>query len=178
MQRCKEREKTSTKSLSGKLDQPSEERNWFSKNCTKLRQTWRSNIGKRKIRIWLLMRLIKSLNPNDFQPLQANRWADQAQRDEISLYEELELRNRLSVHQERNPMTVSQLLTQFQELQSKVIPWQTQESFTILNQRAALERPTFLITNFYDSEFQDFATQRFWIAAKYTELNGSDGKRF
>ena len=27
-------------------------------------------------------------------------------------------------------------------------------------------------SNFYDSEFQDFATLRFWIAAKYTELYG------
>ena len=52
-----------------------------------------------------------------------------------------------------------------------------QENFTILNQGAALERPTFPI-EFYDSEFQDFATLRFWIAAKYTELYGYDGKRF
>ena len=83
---------------------------------------------------------------------QANQWADQAQRDKISLYGELEIRSglfrenqakdcqeieqmrricceetdrarqvdELSVHQERNPMSVSQLLTQFQDLQNKV----------------------------------------------------------
>ena len=43
----------------------------------------------------------------------------------------------LSLHQERNPTAVSQLLTQIQDLQSKVIPLQTQESFPILKQRAA-----------------------------------------
>ena len=81
-----------------------------------------------------------------FQLQQANRWADQAQRDKTSLYGELELRNRLfqenharkcqeiedlrricceetdrakqaridelSLHQERNPAIVSQLLIQ------------------------------------------------------------------
>ena len=89
-----------------------------------------------------------------FQLQQANRWADQAQRDKISLYGELELRNRvfqeyhvrdcqeieelrricceekdrarqarigeLSVHQERNPPTVSQLLAQIRDVQNKV----------------------------------------------------------
>ena len=85
---------------------------------------------------------------------QANRWADQAQSDKISLYGEWELRNKifqesqakdcqeieelsrncceetdrdrqasideLSMHQERNPTTVSQLLSQVQDLQNKV----------------------------------------------------------
>ena len=89
-----------------------------------------------------------------FQLHQASRWADQAQRNNISLYGELELRNRLfqedhardqeieelrrtcceeeanrarqaridelSLHQERNLATVSQLLTQIHELQNKV----------------------------------------------------------
>ena len=89
-----------------------------------------------------------------FQLHQSNRWADQAQRDKISLYGELELRNRLfqedhardcqdierwrrfccdetdrakqaridelSMYQERNPTTVSQLMAQIQELQNKV----------------------------------------------------------
>ena len=41
------------------------------------------------------MRSIKSSNLNDFLPQQANRWADQAQRDRISLYGELEMRSRL-----------------------------------------------------------------------------------
>ena len=33
-------------------------------------------------------------------------------------------------------------------------------------------------SNFYDSEFQDLATLRFWVAAKYTEVYGYYGKRF
>ena len=85
---------------------------------------------------------------------EANRWAHQPQRDEISLYGELELRNRfiqesqakycqeieelrgicceetdrarqarideLSVRQERNPTTVSQLLAQIRDFQNEV----------------------------------------------------------
>ena len=104
-----------------------------------------------------------------FQQQQANRWADQAHSDEISLYGELELRNRLfqenhargcqeieelrricceetdrarraridelSTHHENNPTTVSQLLTQIQELQNKVDSLSdAREFFTILNQ--------------------------------------------
>ena len=34
------------------------------------------------------------------------------------------------------------------------------------------------LSNFYDSEFHDFAALRFWIAAKHTELYGYHGKRF
>ena len=49
----------------------------------------------------------------------------------------------LSLQQERYPTTESQLLTQIQDLQNKVNPCQTQETFTILRQRAALEGPTF-----------------------------------
>ena len=106
-----------------------------------------------------------------FQPHQATRWADQAQRNNISLYGELELRNRLfqedhardcqeieelrrnfceetdrarqaridelSLHQERNPTSVSRLLTQIQDFLNKVNSARMQETFTILNQRAA-----------------------------------------
>ena len=88
-----------------------------------------------------------------FQQHQASRWADHAQRNKISLYEELELRNRLleedharecqeieelrrircdepdrarqaridelSMHQERNPTIVSQMMAQIRELQNK-----------------------------------------------------------
>ena len=84
----------------------------------------------------------------------ANQWADQAQTDKISVYGELEMRNRLfrenqatdcqdnsklrmicceetdresqagidelSLHQERNPATVDQLLTQIENSQNKV----------------------------------------------------------
>ena len=88
---CKHREtgKISTKSLKGKLNWPREERNWPSKDYTKLRQTWRSSIGRREILILLFLRSQRS----QLQP--ANQWAAQAQRDKISLYGELEMRNRL-----------------------------------------------------------------------------------
>ena len=44
-----ERQRKSTKkSLNGKLIWPSEEKRWPGKNFTKLRQTWRTNIGKRE----------------------------------------------------------------------------------------------------------------------------------
>ena len=58
--------KVSTKSLNGELNWPSEEKNWLSKDYTKLRQTWRSNIGKREILTLLFMRSIRSSNPNDY----------------------------------------------------------------------------------------------------------------
>ena len=58
--------KISTKSLNGELNWPSEEKNWLSKDFSKLRQTWRSNIGKREILILLFMRSIRSSNPNDY----------------------------------------------------------------------------------------------------------------
>ena len=41
-------------------------KNWLSKDHTKLRQTWRSNIGKREIRILLFLRSIRSSSLNDF----------------------------------------------------------------------------------------------------------------
>ena len=58
--------KISIKSLSGKVNWPSEERKWLSRNCMTLRQTWRLNIGKREIQMWLFMRSTWSSNLNDF----------------------------------------------------------------------------------------------------------------
>ena len=50
----------------------------------------------------------------------------------------------MSVHQERHPTPVSQLLTEVQELQNKINSLSDAREFlTILNQGAALERPTF-----------------------------------
>ena len=49
----------------------------------------------------------------------------------------------LSVHQERNPTTVSQILTQIQELQNKVNS--LSDARKIFDQRAALEHPTFSV---------------------------------
>ena len=148
--------------MNGKLNWPCVEKNWLSKDYPKLEQTWRSNIGNREILILLFMKSVRSSNPNDYN---CNRRTDQAQRDRMSLYGEVELRNRLfrenqakhcqeieklrricceetdqagqarigelSLHQEKNPTTVSQLLTQIQQ------------TFTILKQRAALERLMF-----------------------------------
>ena len=48
----------------------------------------------------------------------------------------------LSLQHERNPTTVSQMMAQIGELQ---IPDPMQENFSVLNQGAALERPTFPI---------------------------------
>ena len=45
--------------------------------------------------------------------------------------------------QQREPHTVSQLLTQIQQLQDKRVPCLRRENFIILKQRAALERPPF-----------------------------------
>ena len=75
---------------------PCEEKNWFSQDYTKLRQTWRSNIGKRETRILLaLYEINQAFESPRLQAQQANQWADQAQRDEIILYGELEMMNRL-----------------------------------------------------------------------------------
>ena len=130
-----------------------------------------------------------------FQLQQASRWVDQAQRDKISSYGELEFRSRpfqenhardcqeieelrricceetnratqarigdLSMHQERSPTTVSQLLTQIQELQNKV---------------SALSDAR----EFYDPESgsSSVATPRFCIAAWYSEYYWCIRKRF
>ena len=79
-----------------------------------------------------------------FQPHQASRWADQAQRDKISLYEKFELRSRLfrenhardcqeieelrsicceeadGARQERSGELSSQMMTQIRKSQNKV----------------------------------------------------------
>ena len=175
---CKqwEKGKISTKSLNGKLNWPCEERDWLSKDSTKLRQ--RSNTWEKRNSDIALNEINQEFQSHRLQLQQANHWADQAQRDKISLYGELEMRNRLfrenqakdcqeieesrtdcceetdrarqarndelSMHQERNPTTESQLLTQNQDLQNKVNSLcQMREKFTILKLRAALERPTF-----------------------------------
>ena len=45
---------------------------------------------------------VNQFGSHRFQPPQANRWADQAQRDKISWYGELELRNRLFQESQAN----------------------------------------------------------------------------
>ena len=65
---CKhwETDKISINSLNGKLNRPFAEKSCFSKDYAELKQTWRSNIAKRGILILLSVRLIRSLNPNDY----------------------------------------------------------------------------------------------------------------
>ena len=58
--------KSQPNSLNGKLNWLREEENWLSKDYTKLRKTRRWNIGKREILILPFWRLIRSLNPNDY----------------------------------------------------------------------------------------------------------------
>ena len=57
-EREREREKISTISLNGKFTRPSEEREWLSKNCVKLRQKLRREIVRREILTSLLTRSI------------------------------------------------------------------------------------------------------------------------
>ena len=54
------------KILERKLNWPCEEKNWLSKDSLKLKQTRRSNIGKREILILLFTRSIRSYSPNDY----------------------------------------------------------------------------------------------------------------
>ena len=58
----------------------------------KLRLRSRQEIGKRNIPTLLFRRSIKNLNLSDFNYTKQVDWADQAQRDKISLYGELELK--------------------------------------------------------------------------------------
>ena len=64
---CVERQKIPKRSLNGKLTWPSEERERGSaKNCIRLRQRLRREIGKRDILILLFRRSIKNLSLSDF----------------------------------------------------------------------------------------------------------------
>ena len=59
-------EKIFTKSLFGKLTRPSEEREWLSENCKKLKQMSRRGIGRGEILTSLFRSSIKNLNLSDF----------------------------------------------------------------------------------------------------------------
>ena len=61
----------------------------------KLRQMLRRDFGKRNISDIAFQETNQEFESQRFQPHQASRWSDQAQRDKISLYGELELRRRL-----------------------------------------------------------------------------------
>ena len=65
-----------TTSLNRRLNLLWMEKNWFSKDYTKLRQTWRRK--QRNIRILLFVRSIRSSGPNDYSYNRRINWADQA----------------------------------------------------------------------------------------------------
>ena len=76
--------------------------------------------------------------------------------------------------QERNPTTVSQLMAQILEFQNKVNSL-SPDTREIREQLRSNPRSW---SSFYDSEFQDSATLRFWIAARFAELYEYSGRRF
>ena len=79
--------KNFTKSLSGKLNWPSEERKWLIKNLFKAEAEMEARYGERGIRILLFMKSIRSSKPQRFQQQQANRWADQVQTEKSACME-------------------------------------------------------------------------------------------
>ena len=205
-------EKISKRSLNGKLTWPSEERVAQQKLYEAEAEVEAKNWAKRNFGI-AFREINQEFESQRFQLHQASRWADQAQRDKISLYGELELRgNRLfqedhardcqeieelrricceetdqarqarieemSLQQQRNPTTVSRMKAQIRGLQNKVNFLVRCKRILRSWIREQLWSDPRSWSNFYFSEFQDLATLRFWIAAKYTELYGYYGKRF
>ena len=92
----KGRENFARGSLNGKLTRPSRrDENGLSGIYRKLRLRLRREIGEQKNSDFAFQEINQEFETQRFQLHQASRWADQAQRDKISLYEELELRNGL-----------------------------------------------------------------------------------
>ena len=86
----------------------------------------------------------------------------------------------LSMHQERNPTTVSQLLAQIRELQKKVNSLSDAREYydpETANSEQLLSDPRSQST-LEHSESQNRALPRFWIAARYIECYGYCRKRF
>ena len=84
----------------------------------------------------------------------------------------------LSVQQERNPTTVSQMMAKIRELQNNVNSLSDVREFLRSWIREQLWSDQRSWSNFYDSEFQDLATLRFWLAPKYTEWYWYNKKTF
>ena len=84
----------------------------------------------------------------------------------------------LSLHQERNPKTVSQLLTQIQELQNKVNSLSDAWEYHDPESRSSSGATPRSRSSLYYSESQNHASSRLWIAARYTENYGYLKKRF
>ena len=70
----------------------------FRENYTRLSTTWRSKILERRNSEYALVEPQRELESQRQQLLEANQWADQAQRERRHLCSELEMKNRL--HQE------------------------------------------------------------------------------
>ena len=138
--------KVSTQSLNGKLNQPCEETNWLSTRSYEAKADVEVKHKEKRNSDIAFFEINQKFESHPLQQQPTNQWADQAQRDKISLYAELDMKNRLfrvnqtkdcqeiaelrkicceetdrarqaridelSMHQERNPTTVSQLLTQ------------------------------------------------------------------
>ena len=84
----------------------------------------------------------------------------------------------LSLQQRRKPTTVSQMMCRIQDLQNKVNSVSDAREFYDLESRSSSGATHVLVKKNYDSESQDHASLRFWIAAWYTELCVYCGKRF
>ena len=80
----REREKISRKPLNGKLTRPSEEREWLSKNCMKVRLKLRQETGERRSSEMALYETNRELESQRLELYQANQWVDQAQREKIN----------------------------------------------------------------------------------------------
>ena len=168
------------------LGQPRWERERLSKHCTKLRLGLRREIGKGEILILLFRRSVKNLNLNDFSCIKQVDGQIRL-RDKISWYGELELRTRLfRENHARDCQEIEELrricceeTDQGRQARSEELSLQHQwESFDCESDDGQLWSDPRSWSNFYDSEFQDFATLRFWIAAKDIALYWYYGTRF
>ena len=102
----------STMTWSGKLNLPLEEKMQLRKDY--LKPTWTLEVGNRRSDI-ALYDPHRELESQRLELHQANQWADQAQREKISLYGELEMRNRL-IQESR---TIAKTFTNYEEFVAK-----------------------------------------------------------
>ena len=126
-----------------------------------------------ELEIW--NRLFRENQAKDCQEIEALRiiCCEEADRARQARIDELSLR------QERNPTTVSQLLTQIQDLQNKVNSLSdTREFFLRSWDSEHLWSDPRSQSTLYFSDSQNHPLPRFWIAAQYTEFNGTFRKRF
>ena len=169
-------ERISAKSLSGKLNWPSEERNWLSKKRRSWGRRGSQTLGKENsdialhetIRSWNLngssynkqvdgqirLKEMKSVCMENWNwEIDSSKKVKQKIAKKLKKWEEFvaktqieqdnqELMNRLCIKRGNQRQWVNCWL-RFRNCRAKRIPCLTQENFMILNQGAALERPTF-----------------------------------